>query len=225
VTTHTVHFSRIANNAKTGPIPVTTSSRSTCPTTCAFKNNGCYAENFPLKLHWDRVSRGERGMAWEGLVDEISRLPKGQLWRHNQAGDLPGADDVIDGAALKQLVRANRGRRGFTYTHYPTSPANLRALRHANKNGFTINLSADSLADADRLAKHRLPMVVVVPQGWEGGTTPAGRKVTLCPAQFMDAMNCANCGLCQKADRHAIVAFEAHGARRAHVSRIANTGE
>lgn len=222
--TYNVHLTRIANNAKTGPIPVTTSSRSTCPSTCSFKGNGCYAENFPLSLHWNRVTAG-KGLPWADFVDEVSRFKAGQLWRHNQAGDLPGAGDVIDAAALRQLVKANRGRRGFTYTHYPPTPANLRALRHANKNGFTINLSADSLADADRLAPLGLPLVVVVPEGWCGKTTPGGRKVTLCPAQAMEHMTCATCQLCQNAGRNAIVAFEAHGARRKTVTLISKARE
>lgn len=215
-----VHLTRTSSNAKTGPIPVTTSSRATCPSTCSFKGNGCYAENFPLRLHWDAVTRGERAMAWEDFLDEISRLKAGQVWRHNQAGDLPGQDDVIDAAALRQLVKANKGRRGFTYTHYPATKENVKALRHANKNGLTINLSADSLIEADRLAAHGLPMVVVVPVGWKGATTPAGHKVTPCPAQMKEYITCATCQLCQKADRHAIVAFEAHGARRTTVTRI-----
>jgi hypothetical protein len=222
--TTNVHLTRIANNAKTGPIPVTTSSRSTCPSTCSFKGNGCYAENFPLSLHWNRVTAG-KGLSWADFVDEVSRFKAGQLWRHNQAGDLPGAGDVIDGVALRQLVKANRGRRGFTYTHYPPTAANLRALRHANKNGFTVNLSADSLADADRLAPLGLPLVVVVPEGWTGRQTPGGRKVTLCPAQHKEYVTCATCQLCQNAGRNAIVAFEAHGARRKTVTLISRARE
>lgn len=218
--TFSTHLTRVSSNAKTGPIPVSTSSRSTCPSTCSFKDAGCYAENFPLRVHWDKVTRSERGMSWDAFCDEISRLPKGQLWRHNQAGDLPGEGDIIDAPALRQLVKANKGRRGFTYTHYPATKENVKAIRHANKNGLTINLSADSLADADRLAAHGLPLVAVVPVGWKGGATPAGHKVTLCPAQIMEYMSCATCQLCQKADRHAIVAFEAHGARRRTVTRI-----
>lgn len=159
-------------------------------------------------------------MPWDSFIDEISRLPKGQMWRHNQAGDLAGDGDVIDAAALKQLVKANKGKRGFSYTHKPPTPGNLRALRHANKNGFTINLSSDSLAGADRLAPLGLPLVTVVPPGWRAGTTPGGRKVTLCPAQTMEHMTCAICQLCYKADRHAIVAFEAHGSRRKTVIKI-----
>jgi hypothetical protein len=219
-----VHLTRIANNAKTGPIPVSTSSRSTCPSTCSFKGNGCYAENFPLSLHWNKVTAG-KGLAWADFVDKVSRFKAGQLWRHNQAGDLPGSNDVIDAAALRQLVKANRGKKGFTYTHYPATSANLRAMRAAVKGGFTINLSADSLADADRLAPLGLPLVVVVPEGWRGKATPAGHKVTLCPAQTMEYMTCATCQLCQNAGRNAIVAFEAHGARRKTVTLISRARE
>jgi hypothetical protein len=215
-----VHLTRISANAKTGPIPVSTSSRTSCPSTCAFKGNGCYAENHPLVHHWNKVTDGRNAIGWDDFVDEISRLKAGQIWRHNQAGDLQGANDVIDAPALRQLARANRGKKGFTYTHYPPTKENVKAIRAANKAGFTVNLSADSLLDADRLAPLGLPLVVVVPVGWKGSTTPAGHKVTLCPAQFKEYITCATCQLCQKADRHAIVAFEAHGARRKTVTRI-----
>jgi hypothetical protein len=120
---------------------------------------------------------------------------------------------VIDAKALRQLVEANTGRRGFTYTHYPATKENIRALRHANKNGFTVNLSADTLAQADELVKLGLPVVAIVPPGHRNWKTPAGHRITMCPAQLLDYVTCAVCGLCQKPKRHAIVAFEAHGAR------------
>lgn len=217
-----VHLTHISNNAKTGPIPVTTSSRASCPSTCSFKGNGCYAENFPLSQHWNQVTAGRRGMAWADFVDEIRRLPKGQLWRHNQAGDLAGTDDLLDTQALRELAQANKGKRGFSYTHYPMKGANLRAVRAAVKAGFTVNASADDLLQAEQLASLGIPVVAVVPKGWRGKTTPNGLPVTLCPAQFLDDMSCATCALCQKADRRAIVAFEAHGARRRVVEHTIN---
>lgn len=164
-------------------------------------------------------------MPWEDFLDEIRRLPKGQLWRHNQAGDLQGEGNTIDAAALRQLVKANKGKRGFSYSHKPPTPENLKALHYANANGLTINISADSLADADRLAPLGLPLVVVVPEGWRGKVTPAGNKVTLCPAQTMEHMTCATCQLCQNAGRNAIVAFEAHGARRKTVTLVSRARE
>lgn len=118
------HLTLSSNNAKTGPIPVSTSSKATCPAACPLKDNGCYASNFPMSLHWNTLSEGKRGHEWPEFLHAVKGLPKGQLWRHNQAGDLVGADNQIDGKALKQLTKANAGRRGFTYTHYPMTPAN-----------------------------------------------------------------------------------------------------
>lgn len=208
-----VHLTRTSSNVKTGPIPVSTSGRSTCPSTCSFKGAGCYAESGPLAIHWNAVSSGARAVPWEDFVDEVSRFKAGQLWRHNQAGDLAGAGDVIDALALRQLTKANKGKLGFTYTHYPMTAPNVKALRAANKGGFTVNVSTDSLADADKVAHLGLPLVTVVPRGWSGKTTPGGLPVTVCPAQRLDYMTCAVCKLCQKADRRAVVAFEAHGSR------------
>jgi hypothetical protein len=215
-----VHLSRVSGNAKTGPIPVSTSSQTTCPPNCAFKGNGCYAENFPMSMHWRAVTAGERGVAWAEFLDEVGRFRKGQLWRHNQAGDLAGLGNVIDAPALKQLVKANKGKRGFTYTHYPATPRNLKALRHANDNGFTINLSTDSLTEADALYGQGVPLVTIVPPGWRGLRSPAGHPVTVCPAQLMPDMSCDTCQLCQRSGRRAIVAFEAHGGRRKTIIKI-----
>jgi hypothetical protein len=83
------------------------------------------------------------------------------LWRHNQAGDLPQVDGSIDAVKLGQLVAANTGRRGFTYSHHRDA-ASIAWIRHANAWGFTVNLSANDLNDADALADHAAGPVVVV---------------------------------------------------------------
>jgi hypothetical protein len=214
-----VHLSRVSTNVKTGPIPVSTSARATCPPTCKLKGNGCYAENFPMSTHWDAVSNGSRGVPYADFVEAVKYLPKGQLWRHNQAGDLAGHDNVIDAKALLALVRANVGKKGFSYTHFPPIAANRKVVKTANDCGFTINWSADSLAQADTLLAMRAgPVVAIVPPGWKGDS-PAGNKVTVCPAQRMDNMTCAICQLCANPNRHAIVAFEAHGGRKGAVMK------
>jgi hypothetical protein len=158
-----------------------------------------------------------------------SRLPAGTLWRHNQAGDLPGKGDRIDRRALHALVKANRGRRGFTYTHKPIdgrhSTANTVAIAAANEAGFTINLSADNLAEADTLADAGIgPVVVVLPAEVHGNInvkTPAGRRVTVCPATYRDDVACIDCQLCQRQQRKTIVGFPAHGTAKRKASPIA----
>lgn len=209
----TVHLTLKSANVKTGPIPVSTTSKASCSDTCPFKDNGCYAESGPLALHWRAVTAGERGLTWPEFCDTIAQLPDGQLWRHNQAGDLPGLGDYINPAAMQLLIDANRGKRGFTYTHKPATPENLEIIRAANVAGFTVNLSANNLAHADTLADTGAgPVVTVLPINAPAKmTTPAGRPVITCPAQTRDDVSCADCQLCARADRPTIIGFLAHG--------------
>lgn len=211
--THLYHMTRVSGNSKTGAIPVTTSSKSTCPT-CPLKGNGCYAESGPLLLHWNKVSGGARGVPLTELCTSIRKLPRHQLWRWAQAGDLPGEDDRIDTAALNELVAANKGRRGFGFTHYdPAAGDNAAVLAKANTEGFTLNLSANNLEHADALAATGAgPVAVVLPIGVaKPTTTPGGRFVAVCPATVRDDVTCATCGICAHATRKAIIGFPAHG--------------
>lgn len=221
--THQIAFTRISRNAKTGPIPVTTTSEETCPEACALKRHGCYAESGPLALFWRKVTERVAGLAWESAMEQIAALPKGTLWRHNQAGDLPGSGNVIDHKAMAELIAANKGKRGFTYTHKPMLAHNAAQIRHANASGFAVNLSADNLAGADRLAALGIaPVVVVLPAEQTTATvTPQGRKVAICPATISDSVTCADCGLCANINRKAIIGFPAHGTSKRKATQVA----
>jgi hypothetical protein len=213
-----------SRNAKTGPIPVSTTSADTCPNDCPFRGNGCYADGYPLKGRWDEVTRGERGGNLAAFCKQVAALPAGQLWRHNQAGDLPGDGEEIKAAELMEIVIANMGRRGFTFTHYnPAKRQNALSIEIANREGFTINLSANNLAHADELAALDIgPVAVVLPAGFDGRhtQTPAGRRVAQCPATYRDT-TCADCGLCAKRDRKVIVGFPAHGVHKRKADSVA----
>lgn len=218
----TYHLVRVSRNRKTGPIPVTTTSANSCPPTCGFKDNGCYAQSGPLAIHWKWVSEGRRGYSFDELLQEIATLRRHALWRHNQAGDLtPEAPGVIDSRRLTRLAMANRGRRGFTYTHYLPTPANRIAIRQANQLGFTVNLSAESLRQADEYLDHGVaPVVVALPSNAANATrTPAGHHVIVCPASTGNT-DCLNCGICQQRDRASVVGFPAHGSGAKRVEEI-----
>lgn len=214
-----VHLTLKSANKKTGPIPVSTTSRDTCPAACPFKSNGCYAETGPLAIHWREVTAGNRGMPWRDFLRAIAALPDGQLWRHNQAGDLPGIGNEIDAVALGQLADANDGRRGFTYTHKPMTRSNAAKVRAANRAGLVVNVSANSPAHADTLANGAakgLPLVTVLPAEIDGAVTPvvrtpAGRTISVCPATYREDVSCATCQLCARGNRTSIVGFPAHG--------------
>jgi hypothetical protein len=182
----------------------------------------CYAKSGHVLMHWRRLSMPGAGYTLAELCRLVRTIPGGSLWRHNVAGDLPGNGDEIDADALHKIARANRGRRGFTYTHKPATADNLAAIRDATAAGFTINLSADNVAAADRLARHGLPVVVVIPaDAAKVSRTPRGRKVVLCPAESSDRVTCANCGLCANASRPYLIGFKPKGAKRRAVDSIA----
>lgn len=208
------HFIPKSSNRKTGPIPVTYSERGTCPPSCPHYRADCYAEDYYTRMSWDKVP--QRGGDLAALCASIAALPEGQLWRHNVAGDLPGAGESVDADALAAIVRANTGRRGFTYTHKKDQIAlDLAAL--ATANGFTVNISADDAGDADALAAvSDLPITCIVPIDTPAKSyTPDGQTIIVCPAQQREDVTCATCGLCAVADRRVIVGFRAHGTRAA----------
>lgn len=219
-----VQFIAKSSNAKIGAIPASVSSRETCPASCPLiGDGGCYAEaGFHTRLNWDKVTSGERGASWDQFLIKIFDLPIGTLWRHNVAGDLPGRDNKIDAEKLRGLTMANAGKRGFTYTHYPDTPENIAAIRHANKAGFTVNLSANSISHALELSRHGLPIAAIVPIDHGNETrTINGTKFITCPATYRDDTTCASCKLCSVSARDSVICFPAHGTRKARADVIA----
>lgn len=228
------HLTLKSDNQKTGPIPVTITGNQSCPSNCRFNSKsgggGCYAQSGPLALHWNKVSNGYRGTNFTEFCNAIKQLPKNQLFRHNAAGDLPGKDNRINGKQLSQLTKANLGKRGFTYTHKPVTGnsfvarQNRKHIKAANKNGFTINLSANNLSEVDKLVKLKIgPVVTVLPENSPNTVfTKNGNKVIVCPAQTKENISCSSCQLCQKSNRSVIVGFRAHGTAKKKVNLIAN---
>ena len=219
------HITPKSKNAKVGKMAVTTSTATTCPTSCPFKSNGCYADSGPLKLHWDKVTREERGDDWSTFISKIKDLPTGSKWRHNQAGDLPGDTEKLDDEKCIELAKANKGKRGFTYTHYDVLDnfQNAITVNIMNHLGFTVNVSANNLEQADKLCDLDIaPVATVLPIEQTTNTvTPKGRKVLVCPATYKDDVSCASCMLCEKWDRNVVVGFPAHGTRKKKAAAIA----
>ena len=219
------HITPKSKNVKVGKMAVTTSTATTCPTSCPFKGNGCYADSGPLKLHWLKVTEGKRGDDWSTFLDKIKELPAGSKWRHNQAGDLPGDTKELDSTKCVDLAKANEGKRGFTYTHYDVLDnfQNAITVNMMNHLGFTVNVSANNLEHADQLCDLDIaPVATVLPIEQTTNTvTPKGRKVVVCPATYKDEVSCADCMLCEKRDRKVIVGFPAHGTSKRKASAIA----
>lgn len=203
----------------------TYSHKNTCPDSCALKGNGCYAENFHVNLHWSKISDGARGIDWQALLDSIKAIPARALWRHNIAGDLRGIGDTIDAKALEQLTTASvyKQKRGFTYTHYPLNADNIKALKKANNGGFTVNASANNIAQAIEYKKTGLPVVAVLPIDAPNVQTIDNVKFVACPAEKSKKVNCSSCQLCADSKRDYVIGFRAHGTRKKLANIIATS--
>lgn len=241
-----VIWTKRSSNKKTGPMPVSTISSDTCPEDCPLridpvtgKDGPCYAKQGRLGFLWRMLDRmgplatWMSGVArvhstdWRGYCASVASLDAGTLWRHAQAGDLPHKRGTIDQTLVPRLVKANRGKRGFGYTHHNVlqNKANRELVAWANAQGFTINLSANTLRHADLLSELDVaPVVVVLPRNVSGPeriATPAGRRVVVCPATYREDVSCATCKLCAVRERGVIVGFPAHGAGAKKAGAIA----
>lgn len=221
-TEHSYQLVRLSANAKLGGLPASSTSNDTCPDRCSFKGNGCYAEAGNLGINFRALSDRRRGTDLDTFCDQVRLLPKRQLWRWAQAGDLPGDRKKIDRESLNKIVSANRGRSGFGYTHYdPADPDNAEAIRYANAEAFTMNLSAETLEQADEYVALGVgPVVVTLPADQtENLKTPEGHTVLVCPASIGDT-TCALCGVCAVSARKSIIGFPSHGAGKKRVEKV-----
>lgn len=226
-----------SKNVKTGPIPVSMTSAESCPKSCPLnprgkdKNGsgaGCYASVGPMAWTWNKLTQNRIGVNFSEFISAVKGIPINQIWRHNQAGDLPGKGNKINSVQLKSLVAANKDKKGFTYTHKPvvgkdkTAQKNRKIIKFANKNGFTINLSANNISEVDKLVKLKIgPVVTIVPENSPKTIfTKGGNKVITCPATYSN-VNCSSCKLCSK-QRSVAIAFPAHGTQKGKVNLIAS---
>jgi len=206
----------ISHNVKTGPMPVSSSPKVPCPDICKLNDHGCYGETGPISFHWNKINKGERGLPWNQFLKKVSSLFPNTLWRHNQVGDLPHNDQEIDEEKAIQLTKANHGRKGFAFSHHDVlgSKHNQGVIKAMNKGGFTVNLSADTMKEADQKAELDIgPVSVLLPKKppWPK-KTPVGRPVLVC-LNITHELTCMQCKLCQIANRKSIIGFPAHGTR------------
>ena len=239
-----VHFKPVSGNAKTGPIPVTTTPSETCPPACPLIDAGCYAATGHIGMHWRKVSAGRQAnmVPWSDLCRIIAKMRPKQVWRSSQAGDLPGKGNSIDRGSVESLTTANNSRPGILYTHKPVRAADIAGDRKlakvlarrnrsiiakANRNGLIINLSGNNPNHADKLAQLGIaPVVTLLPaKAPVKSFSPVGIPILKCPATFLESVQCSNCGngkpLCAIAGRQFIVGFPAHGAQSAAADMVA----
>lgn len=240
-----VLFIKKSSNKKVGSLPVTITEAASCPKTCPHINGNCYGKTGPQSWIWAKVNKGTAGKnlsGWDEFCKKISALPAGQPWRHNTTGDLFHVDGLIRLDLLKKLIDANRGKRGWTYSHHLLNTHNTEALKYATNNEFTINASCETLEQSDKALNKGLNAACIVSSNrpelipfsslkdkrtYYRQTapikTPQGRRLVICPAQKSDSQACKTCLLCSKQSKGKwAVGFVAHGNNKKKLEQLLN---
>lgn len=223
-----------SSNKKTGDIMQSYSSRSTCPESCAFKHNGCYADGYHTSKQWDRcedkndaryVINGEHlklGLL-EGAFNKLRKNPVRDsiLFRHNVAGDIAiEGTDIIDVNRVDTIAKAIEGAnkvvgeiiKGYTYTHCEINLNASDIIHDAAKRGFLINASCETAEEARHAKALGINAVIasVDPKETERELKAMGLYGAQCPAQVKEGIDCNRCQLCAK-NRKVVIIFGVHG--------------
>ena len=219
-------FNPCSSNLKLGPIASTRSARSSCPSSCVFKGNGCYGDNFPLSLHWGKLDHS--GLSWAELMDKVRTIPRGAIWRHNEVGDLDTVEGstLIDPVRVYDLIQAGRGTDPIIYTHHTQTPANIALLQSARAYGLPINASCETVEQVERCLDEGVNAVLTVARGEVEKTTKLeGVRLVPCPQETRHhKLTCKDCGLCavDRASKGVAIVFHAHGGQAKKVESALN---
>lgn len=202
-------------NAKLGGGVATYRSKSTCPTTCPFYDNGCYAfSNIRTSRVADRFGTESHSEQFARITDKVKA---GELVRHAVSGDVMRSDSIgrryVDWGYIREvddLAQERPDLDHYSYTH---------AWERIGDNPFehaVFNASCETEEQVVQAADQGWDAVITVPDfedpvvGKEIETTQGTKRVVPCPAQT-HGITCEECRLCAKPNRTAVVAFAAHG--------------
>lgn len=232
-----------SSNKKTGNVIQSYSSRVTCPDSCKFKKNGCYADGYHTARQWDRcdnpedaryIINGEQlaiGLK-AAVFDKLRKNPTCDsiLFRHNVAGDIAvEGTSLIDANRVDTLAgaieEANKvvGEiiKGYTYTHCQIDLDASDIIHNAASKGFLINASCETVQEAKHAKSFGINAVIasIDPKETAMEIKAMGMHGVQCPAQTKEGVSCDSCRLCAR-DRDAVVIFGVHGTASKKAAKV-----
>lgn len=188
-------------NKKLGHAAATYVAKQSCPDTCAFKSNGCYAEHTATRAHWDRITAGSLDKTPLDLARAeaaaIDALPADRDLRLHVAGDSATEEGtrLIADACGRYVVRSKfwhleRPVKVWAYTHA------WREVPRAAWGVISVLASCETPADVEAARARGYAAALVVPRFDADATYRVGeQKLVPCPQQTRDKV-CTDCRLC-----------------------------
>ena len=197
------------------------SIRSTCPTSCPLRGEGCYAQMGHVAITVARLdaagATADEAARYEAdliVAAALQGRARGRALRIHVSGD---ATTYAAASSLGRAVatwRALGGGRAWSYTR-----AWRDVSRYAWGVAVSVLASVESEEDGARaLAAGYAPALVVAEHSSARAEVRGGVRWIPCPAQTRENTTCADCRLCWDADalrkRGAGITFAAHGSGR-----------
>lgn len=201
---------KLGNGAMTTYRPV----GKTCPTTCRFLNNGCYAQKFHTRIVSDTVITDAE--YFDSIMTEktlgLKQMPS--ILRFHTSGDIV-LDDVVDAEYVSMLNKWNNIYQDMKVTvinythawkykgaelikHFTRASANtIEEAIEAYQNGWYVTLAVAHTAEAIAHTRAQLK--------------DAGLYATECPNAIDKRIKCAKCKICtNRGNRKNVVMMPEH---------------
>lgn len=137
-----------------------------------------------------------------------------KVLRHNVAGDMcKHGTNELDSELIRDLFRAYKGIKAYTYTHAAKTAENFQLIHKAAEQGFVINMSCETLGQVMECRENHVPAVLAVYEWTQKDKVTRrinGVTYRLCPASCDKGMTCRDCGKCWKKNRKEVIVFPAH---------------
>lgn len=151
------------------------------------------------------------------------------IFRFNTAGDFAkngtGTLDIqaLDNMAwaaykaheLASVIHKGHDLVSYTYTHCEQTYIADKAIRgYHEKYNCTVNYSANTIKEIESAYRANMPVVYAADNVYKAKVElhRKGIKAVVCPNQTR-GLTCAQCKLCAKFDRNAVILFSMHGAK------------
>jgi len=216
------YWTGTTTNSKTGNVPTLTvgkdraESLDSCGNCPLLKRNApdgkarCYAQHgTPAIAHGSMIRARARNpesdrYTFKRAMRDAARSAR--MVRFGAAGD-PAA---IPHNTLRSWFKTVRGlgMDVVGYTHQWANPANTWLKDH-------FMASVDDPSQVDAVADQDWRVATVAPADFTSGTTPAGRRIVLCPAMAAERkgrkVTCNQCRMCDPQKGGPVIAFIDHG--------------
>jgi hypothetical protein len=218
-----------SKNAKIGDVSATYASiEGSCPSDCAHRDAGCYAQLGNVGIHSKRLDRANAVRTRED-AREVARAEAREIKAAIVAGEdtrplrIHVAGDCRTPSAAREIASAVEGWRPpvWSYTHA------WKRVARENWGKVSVLASVDRAEDLSLAFERGYAPAIVVgshPANGKAYTRPEdGVRVIPCPNQTRD-VTCVQCGLCMNATRlHATrsaIAFAAHSVMKRRLTVI-----